>query len=95
MKIFEKLKTGYKYINNEILLEDLINNLNINDYYQNNKINKNEIQNQNVKEILSNLRRMPFSQRTFFYNSEKIVGDIKDYQFPFVDNQVFEIIRQI
>ena len=73
MKIFEKLKTGYKYINNEISLEDLINNLNINDYYQNNKINKNEIKNPNIKEILSNLRRMPLSQRIFFYKSEKIV----------------------
>ena len=36
----EKFKRGYKYINNELSLEDQINNLNINDYYQNNKINK-------------------------------------------------------
>ena len=97
----EKFKSGYKYINNELSLEDQINNLNINDYYQNNKINKNEIQKQNIKEILANLRRIPLSQRTFFYKSEKIVEDenlsieYKDYQFPFGDKQIFEIKRQI
>ena len=97
----QKFKNGYKYINNEIPLEDQIDNLNINDYYQNQKINKNEIKKPNIKEILANLRKIPLSQRTFFYKSEKIVEDenlsieYKDYQFPFGDKQVFEIKRQI
>ena len=99
----QKFKIGYKYINTDISLEDQFNNIILDDYYETPKMNKNEnkIKKPNIKEILTELRKIPLSKRTFFYKSEKIVEDenssieYKDYQFPFGDKQIFEIKRQI
>ena len=98
----EKFIEEYQYIKNEISLEDQFNNLNINEIGIpiTNK-NENKIKRQNIKEILSNLHKIPLNKRTFFYKNEKIIEDeslsieYKDYYFPFGDKQILELKRQI
>ena len=99
----EKIFDGNKYINLEISLEDQFDNLYLNEDYEIPQINNtsNKSQKPNIKEILSNLRKIPLNKRTFFYRNEKIIEDeelsieYKDYYFPLGDKQIYELKRQI
>lgn len=99
----EKIFDGNKYINHEISLEDQFDNLYLNEDYEIPQINNtsNKSQKPNIKEILSNLRKIPLNKRTFFYRNEKIIEDeelsieYKDYYFPLGDKQIYELKRQI
>ena len=88
----EKFLSTYKYINNELSLEDEMNNDNYHDIYNNNYINEKngDIINSNIKndfksrqqiiqEVLTNLRNIPLNKRTFFYKNEKVIEDESEY----------------
>ena len=88
----EKFLSTYKYINNELSLEDEMNNDNYQENYNNNYININngDIINSNIKndfksrqqiiqEVLTNLRNIPLNKRTFFYKNEKVIEDESEY----------------
>ena len=99
----EKFIDGYKYINNNLSLEDQFSKININEDYEIPQINKikNNIKKPNIKEIISELKKIPLHKRTYFYKNEKVVEDenlmieYKDYYFPFGENQISELKRQI
>ena len=88
----EKFISTYKYMPNELSLEDEINNNNNNIFKSREQI---------IRDILNNLRKIRLNKRTFFYKNEKIIEDeneyieYKDYYFPFGDRQIFELKRQI
>ena len=98
----EKFVKDYQYNKKEISLEDEFNNINLNEYdIPNANKKENKIKKPNIKEILSNLHKIPLNKRIFFYKGEKIIEDenlsieYKDYYFPFGDKQILELKRQI